>query len=446
MSQTSRDRRRTPLVRRNYLLGVINSVATQLGMNATSPSLVLSVFVRVLGGSNALVGLLPAIRYTGWMLPQYLLAGWLKARQRKVPLVTRLELTRALAYGLIAASTLALGRSNPAVLLVVFVALFTLSRLVASVSGLARWDVVGKTIPREKRASFFATRSFWGGALVLGAGFLVQYLLDPKLGQPFPVNFALLFALSGFAFVVSALAFSGVRERPKSASRGAPSIRAQLALAPALLKRTPKFRRFLLVRILLIMTRLVDPFYPVFALEVLGAPASMVGFYLSAMMLARILANLLWQRIERARGPYFLVSASSFLTVLTPLLAVALPWLMRLASFTVKSHGLLPAYLFTGVFLLAGGSQSGRGIGLSTVLLDIAPAEERVSHIGLINTVLGLVSLLPIVSGAIIDRLGFEPVFAAATGILLAGFLATLGLRTPERTRGHRLDDRTPAG
>jgi hypothetical protein len=245
------------------------------------------------------------------------------------------------------------------------------------------------------------------------------------------VNFALLFALSSFAFAVAAAAISWVQEGPEPASRGTSSIGARLALAPVLLKRTPTFRRFLLVRILLIMTRLVDPFYPVFALEVLGAPASMVGFYLSAMMLARILANLLWQRIERTRGPYFLIRASSFLTALTPLLAVALPWLMRWAGFTVASHGLLPAYLFTGVFALAGGSESGRGIGLSTVMLDIAPEEERPSHIGLMNTVLGLVSLLPIVSGAIIDRLGFEPVFAAATALLLVGFLATLGLRTP---------------
>lgn len=433
MRQTSRDRGRPLSVQRNYVLGVISGVAAQLGMNATNPGLVLSVFVRMLGGSNALVGLLPAIRFGGWMLPQYLLAGWLQTRQRKVPIFIRLELIRGLTYGLIAAASLALGQSSPGILLTVFMVLFTLSRLAASLSGLARWEVVGRVIPPGRRASFFAMRSFWGGVLVFGVGFLVRYLLNPDLGQPFPINFALLFALSCFAFIASAWVFSKVHERSEPASRRAPSIRAQLALAPVLLRRTPAFRGFLLARVLLIMTRLVDPFYPVFALDVLGAPASMVGFYLSATVLSRILANLLWQRIERARGPYALVRASSFLTVLTPLLAVALPWLMRLAGFTVESHGLLPAYLFTGVFVLAGSSESGRGIGLSTVLLDIAPAEERASHIGLVNTVLGVISLLPIVSGAVIDQLGFEPVFAAATALLLLGFFATLGLRAPAK-------------
>jgi len=39
---------------------------------------------------------------------------------------------------------------------------------------------------------------------------------------------------------------------------------------------------------------------------------------------------------------------------------------------------------------------------------------------------LGFVSLLPILSGAVIDRVGFEPVFFAATLLLSLGYLATL--------------------
>jgi len=63
--------------RRNYRLGVTNGVFTQLAMNITHPSLVLPVFVRVLGGSNTLVGSLSALRFGGWFLPQFLVAGWI---------------------------------------------------------------------------------------------------------------------------------------------------------------------------------------------------------------------------------------------------------------------------------------------------------------------------------------------------------------------------------
>ena len=412
---------------RNYLLGVVNGAFTQLGMNLTQPGLVLSVFVRALGGSNALVGSLSAIRFGGWFLPQFLAASWIQPQQRKVPIAVALEVARAAIYAALGILAYSLSVSNPGLVLVLLFGLFSLSRLTAGTGALARTDAIGKFVSPARRASFFATRNFLGGLFVFGSGLLVRYVLDETHGQPYPINFALLFGLSALCFLLALLLFARIKEVSGPADRPRHSLRAQLARAPGLVKGDPTFRRYVLVRVLLNMTRLSAPFYPIFALDVLGAPAAMVGFYLSAMTLARILSNLLWQRLGRARGNAFLVQAAALLTALEPLLAVALPWLMRLARLTVESAGLLPAYLFTGVFLIAGSTQSGRSIGLMARLLDIAPDEERASYIGLVNTVLGLVSFLPILAGAIIDRIGFEPIFFTATGLLLLGYLATRG-------------------
>ncbi|MFQ6101280.1 MAG: MFS transporter [Anaerolineae bacterium] len=428
----------SPASQRNYCLSILNGVSARLGMNLTHPSLVLSVFVRMLGGSNTLVGLLPAIRFGGWFLPQFLVASWIQPQPRKVPIAVVLEIVRVLIYGALVALTYILGPFHPSLLLLLFFALFTISRLITGTGALARMDAIGKVVSPSRRASFFATRNFWGGVLVFGAGFMVRYLLDPTHGQPLPLNFALLFGLSCCAFLAAALSFARVKETPDSRQQPRHSLKAQLARAPGLLRQDPSFRRYLLVRILLNMTRLAEPFYPIFALDILGAPASTVGFYLSAMTLAGILSNLLWQRADRTRGTYFLVRTSSLLTALTPLLAAMLPWLMRSVGFTVERYGLLPAYLFTAVFLLAGGSQSGRGIGLLALLLDVAPDEERASYIGLVNTVLGVVSFLPIIAGAVIDRVGFEPIFFTATGLLLLGYLVTLGWRSADEVGQQR--------
>ena len=151
------------------------------------------------------------------------------------------------------------------------------------------------------------------------------------------------------------------------------------------------------------------------------------------MTLARILSNLLWQRLGRARGNRFLVKMAALLTALEPLLAAGLPWIMRLTGITVERTGLLPAYLFTVVFLMAGSTQSGRSIGFMALLLDIAPDAERASYVGLVNTVLGFVSFLPILSGAFIDRVGFEPIFSTAAGLLLLGYLVTLKWETGQK-------------
>jgi len=412
---------------RNYFLGVVNGAFTQLGMNLTQPSLVLSVFVRALGGSNTLVGSLSAIRFGGWFLPQFLVASWTQPRQRQVPITVALEMVRMAVYSALGVLSYALSLSNPSLLLFLFFALFTLSRLIAGAGALARTDAIGKFVSPPRRASFFAARNFWGGLVVFGAGFLVRYVLDETHGQPFPVNFTLLFSLSAFCFFVALLVFAQIKELPGPADRPRHSLRGQLARAPELVKRDPAFRRYVLVRALLNMTRLSAPFYPIFALDILGAPVSMVGFYLSAQTLARILSNLLWQRLGRARGNHFLVKTAALLTALEPLLATVLPYVMRWVGLTVERTGLMPAYLFTAVFLIAGSGESGRSIGLMALLLDVAPDEERASYVGFVNTILGFVSLLPIFAGAIIDQVGFEPIFYTTTGLLLLGLLVTLG-------------------
>jgi hypothetical protein len=417
---------------RNYTSCILNGLFTRLGMNITHPSMVLSVFVRMLGASNTLIGFIPAIRFGGWLLPQFLAASWIEPQPRKAPIGAALEIVRIVVYGGLAVLTYVLGLTHPHLLLAVFFVVFSISRVSAGTAGLARLDAIGKIIPPSRRAPFFAMRNFFGGILVFGAGFLVRHVLDTDRGQPFPLNFTLLFMLSCLSFVAGTLAFVRIEETPDSGTKPRHSLKTQLARAPALLGQNAAFRRYLLVRILMDMIRTAAPFYSVFALDTLGAPPFMVGFYLSAMTLSEILANLLWQRIARVRGTLSMLRIAGLLTMLTPLLAATLPWLMRGIGFTVDDHGLLPAYLFTGVFLLAGSSQSGRAIGLSSMLYDVVPDEERASYIGLTNTVLGFVSLLPILSGAVIDRVGFEPVFYAAAGLISLGYMSVLRWR-PEK-------------
>lgn len=411
------------LEQRNYLLGILHGIFVQTGMNLTNPGMVLAVFVRALGGSNALVGLLSAIRFGGWLLPQFLVAGWIQSKPRKVPVVIAMEMVRILVYGGLGGLTYVLGSSHSRLLILLFFVLFTSSRFTAGTGALARLDIVGQCISPARRASFFALRDFFGGACVFGIGFLVQYLLDAALGPPFPNNFTALFALSSGCFILAAVAFSQIRESPDASRGSQPSLKEQLMRVPALLRQDPIFKRYLLARILLNLTIVIGPFYAVLALDVLGAPESMVGFYLSAMTLAAISSNLFWQAVDRRRGTPFIVRAASLLTVLTPLLAATLPWLMGLAGFTIERYGLLPAYVFTIVFVVAGIGNSGRGIGFISLLLHIAPDEERAHYIGLVNTSLGFVTLLSILSGAVIDWVGFEPVFFMATGLLLLGYL-----------------------
>ena len=232
-------------------------------MNVTNPSLVLSVLVRELGGSNALVGSLPAIRFGVFALPQYLVAGWLEGESRKVRVAVAGELCRATAYGAMATTIYSLGPSHPSTAMYVTLLLFSFSRLVGGAVALARLDVIAQVVKPSSRASFFANRSLWGGVASFAAGFLVSYVLDPAHGQPFPGSFVLLLVLSMCSFLAGAFVFARVAEVSGVGRVLHRSIGSQLARAPGLLRGNPLLRRYLVVRVLLTMTRLAEPFYPV---------------------------------------------------------------------------------------------------------------------------------------------------------------------------------------
>jgi len=417
---------------RNLRLSILDGILVKLGMNLSHPNMVLTVLVRALGGSNTLVGALSTIRFSGWLLPQFLIAGWIQPLSRKVPFVSVTAFIRTVIYGVLAVLVYTLGRANHSLLLALFLALFALSRVITGASGLARYDVFGSVVSPAQRASFFATRNFWGGVFVFGAGFLVRLMLDSEQGMPFPGNFSVLLLVSCVFFLIDSVIFAMIKEPHVRPNQAGYSIAEQLGRVPELLKRDSTLRRYLLVRVLLSMTMVAQPFYSVFALDILEAPEFMVGFYLSAMTLANVIANLLWRRLERARGTLYLMKAASCLSALAPLLAAATPWLMQAVGISTRGNGILPAYLFSIVFMIAGGSQSGRGVSLPAVLLDIAPAEERPSYVGLVNTVLGVINFLPMLSGFAIDIFGFEPVFLITGVMLLVGFWVSR--RLPNRS------------
>ena len=62
------------------------------------------------------------------------------------------------------------------------------------------------------------------------------------------------------------------------------------------------YHRYVIMRMLLSMIRIGSPFYVVYALDRLDAPASVAGTYLSMITFARILSNPLWSRVLRRRG------------------------------------------------------------------------------------------------------------------------------------------------
>ncbi|SDF31390.1 Predicted arabinose efflux permease, MFS family [Thermus arciformis] len=385
---------------RNYRLAVVNGWLVWLGDAFFNPNIVLAGFAAKLGAPGALIGLLPALLQAGGMVPQAFLAPWVARLPRKIVLYRKVAALRLSGLVLMALSAFLFGQ-NPSLLLLGFLLGLLLNALFTGVSSLPFWEVVAKTTPQGRRAHLFSARNLVGGLLAFLAGFLVRLLL--ALPLPFPLPYALLFALGALSYGVGWYLF-GLTEEPEEAPK-----EARLDFKAPL--RRPAFRRYLGVRLLLALAGLAEPFYAAYAVRVLGQGEEL-GLYLALYALAFTLSNLLWARMAE-RGSKGVLKAGAFLALLAPLLAL-----------------LLPPGLFGLVFLLQGAYLAALGLSTTTLLLNLAPPEERSAAIGLANTLAGLFAFSPVLGGYLADWLGFPALFLLAA--LLYALTLLLGRELPE--------------
>jgi MFS family permease len=384
--------------------------------------------------SNFLIGLVAPIRNGGWFLPQLLASNYLQNRERKLPLYSAASVVRAFLWALM--TLLLFLNDDPHLLLVGFFALFTLSTLVAGLSGLSFMDVVGKVIPATRRGSFFGWRRFLGGILALGGSLLVRHILDENHGLPFPDNYGVLFLLYFLIAGFGMWLFCQVVEPVEPVQKNNVTPLGQFRQAWEVLRHDANYRTFLVVRLSLVAADVATPFYIVYAKRTFGLQASMVGVYLVAYTMMGLLSNLFWGYVSDRYGNRLVVCFLSLVGLLTPLMALVTLPLVRLVSGPI----ILASYSFVVVFGLSGAFFSGNFIGAMTFLLDIAPPSRRTLYVGFMNTALGIFTFSSAVGGLVVDWVGLRAFFYLAIAFYAVALFFSLRLREP-RTTGKEAGD-----
>jgi MFS family permease len=421
------------VTRRNILLSALNSSCVEASMTFTEASEVLTLYVRMLGGSSFLVGLLPSLRYFGWLAPQFVAAGRMQSLRHFVPTIQLLEIIRCSFYLIIALMTLLLGVSNPGLVLGVFFVLYLITRIAAGSSAVARAELVARMVPPRRRASVISVRAFAGGAAGFLAGLVVRVVLDPRVGS-FPGNYATLLGMSGIGFGLAIVSLIGVVEPHSTIPARGVDWRAQLRRAPALLRADRQYLRYIGVRIALTGLELASPFYILYATEVLGAPAHMAGIYIAVRTFSRVLSNMYWGEQCRRRSSVWVLRLACGLGLLAPLSVLMLvvfasrAWADGAPGYAVT--------LFGGVFFLQGLAASALGISEMAYLYDVAPEAERPTYYGLTNTVLGPLYFLPALGGALLDTVGYAAIFGATTVMILIAVILASRLDVHQRLTG----------
>lgn len=185
----------------------------------------------------------------------------------------------------------ALDYPNMAIFLLV--ALFAMFSLAGGIGSVIYADNLGKAIPATRRGRFVGWKQLVGYALVVGAGWVVVWILANPEQLPYPTHRAVMFALAAVFLLVALGGTSLVKEPSSTHQRETNSPSESLKRALHFTGVNVNFRRLLGARELTGVLVPSAPFFVVHALEDVGILEAAIGLYLATRMASAALSNLL---------------------------------------------------------------------------------------------------------------------------------------------------------
>jgi MFS family permease len=399
----------------NFFLGVANGILFNFAWAFTSASTVLPLFISKLTSSSILVGLASTLEAVGWALPQMAVAAVTLHQKNQMPIYIKMAFLRGVAFSLFAFLVFFSKTVNPSYLLITFFFLFSIYAFGGGVSGVSFTDVVAKTIPANKRGSFFGMRMFFGGGLAALSGILIERILRV---YRFPKNFGILFLIAAVLILFALLSFSLVKEPSVIMRPQKGTFRENLRLGFEILKKDRNFRMLFWTRIAIGSYVLGLPFYIIFAKKFLSIPTSIAGLFLSLQMVGYLSSNILWGRLSNNKS-------NRLVLVLSAICSAIPPFLLLLNLLTN-----IPIYAYDVIFFFLGATMSGTDMGYTNYLLEIAPEEKRPIYVGFMNTIVGPTIFLSAVGGLIIQVSSFAFLYSLVFLVSSGSIFLALSLGT----------------
>ena len=404
---------------RNFKLGVINGAAFNTALAFLSGSTVLPVFISNLTDSKITIGIFSTLESFGWFLPQLFAAIFIAHHHKLIKFYNSLSIYRMLFFGLATASVFIFNTDNK-ILLWSFGICFILFALASGMAGVAFTEIVGRTIPVEKRGSYFGARMFIGGIGAILAGAAVRIIIKEI---PLPINFGVIYSGAWIIMLFGLIIFAFVREPEQIRQIEKSDPVSNLRTAFEHFRKDRNFRRLFWSRAGIHSYYMAMPFYVVFAIENLKAAEWMAGTYLTAQMIGYLGTNIFWARLSN--------NVSNRLVIILAGLATLLPPLFAIVNLIYPMHPML----FGVVFFLIGMAEAGIGMGYISYLLEISPERGRLLSIGLIHTLIAPTVFFSALGGYLAQLFSIQLLFGIVTITVTISLLASLKLSKPKRLK-----------
>ena len=397
---------------RNFFSYLLANLLNKISDELVSARVTLPWLFSVLGIPASFAGFLVPIREAGVLLPQLLVAAYVRhLPQRKVVWLTG-ALLSALALLLMALTAWQSGGVLAGWLIIACLVIYSLARGLCSVSAK---DVLGKTISKTRRGRLMGYSTALAGVVTLAVGLAVIY--EPFNQQSKPL--LLLFIVVAAVLWLLALASFAAIIEPDGATEGGGNAISEAIRSMRLVVDDIPFRQYVISRSLFLSIALVIPFYVLLIQQNLQAQLSLLGWLIIANGLANILSAPLIGKLADHNSK-LVMTVSAFTA---GAIGVATWYLVNYTN----GIGSTAVYLF--IFFLVTLTHGAIRLGRKVYLVDMANSDNRSQYVAVSNTLIGIVMLVFGSIGIVADVLNVQSVILVLSVIALLAGLYTFRLQ-----------------
>lgn len=390
-------------VPRNFFLILASNVLTKLGDLLISPKTVLAWLMSAVG-APALVAWLVPIRESGSMVPQMVIAAWVRRKAVRKWFWTLGSFGQAISVAAMAASVWFLEGYAAGGGIVAALIVFSLARGFCSVS---MKDVQGKCIPKTRRGRLSGLATTIGGTATV----VMTALLFWDRGDPTLAFYTALLLLAAVLWVIAGFLFANIEEYAGETGGGANAM-TEAIQSLSLLRNDVPFRHFVITRALLLCSALASPYFVVLAQKETDI-GWMLGVFLLASSLASSLSASFWGWAADTSSRRVMIRGAAMASFVC--LAVGLTAL-------VVGTDIGSVWFYPVAFFALSIAHAGVRLGRKTYLVDMAGGNKRTDYTAVSNTLIGVLLL---VTGGLTAAIS---VFSEVAVIIVLGLMGLAGM------------------
>lgn len=390
----------------NFFLTIISYFFNKLADSVANTKVIIPWIMESLSVPLFLISFLVPIRESGSLLPQLLIAAYV----RKMPIRKYvwsigafLQAFSMIGIGIVAWNMTGL---NAGIAIIALIIVFSLARGLSSV---AEKDVLGKTIPKTRRGTLSGYSGSLAGLLIIGLG--IYFLLVGE--KPFsPQNFGVILFTAGIFWIIAGLVYSRIKEFEGETDGGGNAISVALKKI-SLLKTDKDFRNFVISRALFLCSVLSAPFFVILAQQQSNSSNYLLGLFILAGGCADFFSSIIWGKLADKSSKKAMIRGAS----ITSILGFLVYFLDTFYENIFSTIWIMPIIYFA----LTVGYQGIR-IGRKTYLIDLAGGNKRTDYVAVSNSIIGFVLLFTGFIGVLSSIIGLNGI------ILLLAIIGCIGV------------------